>query len=127
MSIVTGAITAILAAAPIMVTGSPDGTYEIGYEELTAGENAAAIAEIEAGDVLAHDDPARLINLGVALARAGQVEASRDMFEAVALHRQRLELETSSGAWIDSRNLARRALAMLDRGELAHRYALLHR
>ncbi len=127
MAIVSGAILAILATAPIMVTGTPEGSYEIGYDKLLVGQDRAAVEEIEAGDVLARDDPARLINYGVALARTGQFEEARGSFEAVARHRQRLELETSTGEWVDSRSLARRALAMLDRGELAQRYALLLR
>lgn len=127
MTFVSGAIMAVLASGPIMVTGSPEASYEIGYEKLMTGQDRAAMDEIEAGDVLARDDPARLINHGIALARTGQAEAARGRFEAVARHRQRLELETSTGAWVDSRNLARRALAMLDKGELAQKYALLLR
>lgn len=127
MTFVSGAILAILASGPIMVTGSPERSFEIGYEKLIAGQDQAAVEEIEGGDVVTRDDPARLINLGIALARTGQLERARGSFEAVARHRQRLELETSTGEWVDSRSLARRALAMLDRGELAERYALLLR
>ena len=39
------------------------------------------------------------------------------MFTAAARNQQRYRLETAQGDWMDSRNLARRALAMLDRGE----------
>lgn len=126
MAFVSGTILAILATGPIMVTGAP-GTYEIGYEKLMAGQDQAAVEEIEAGDTLAHDDPARLVNYGIALARTGQFDEARDNFEAVARHRERLELETSTGDWVDSRSLARQALTMLDRGELAQKYALLLR
>ena len=127
MSFVAGTIIAIVASGPIMVMGSSEGDYEIGYEELIADENAEALAIIERGDVLAHDDPARLINHGVALARTGQLAAAREKFSAVALHRERLELETNSGGWVDSRNLAERALAMIDAGAQPHRFALLLR
>ena len=44
---------------------------------------------------------------------------ARAMFEAAAQNDTRYRLETASGEWMDSRDLARRALAMLDKGEFA--------
>ena len=38
--------------------------------------------------------------------------------------RDSVELQTAGGAWVDSRHLARKALAMLDKGEFARYYAL---
>jgi hypothetical protein len=42
---------------------------------------------------------------------------ARAMFTRVADNRMRYQVETVNGGWKDSRNLARKALGMLDRGE----------
>ena len=90
----------------------------VGYEQLIAGQNEAAISVIgERG--AATRDPARLINLGIAHARNGDVEEARRMFARAFYSRDWVELETAKGQWIDSRTLARRALTMLDHSEFA--------
>ncbi len=72
--ILTGAVAiALMAQTPIVVTGEPG----VGYEALMNGNVAAAIAEIEANKELDADDPARLINLGIAFARQGHAEKAR--------------------------------------------------
>ncbi len=88
-----------------------------GYEELVEGRDAAAIAAIMDNDRIQNDDPARLINLGIAYARKGDDALARQLFETARDNRNRVELETAEGEWIDSRRLARQALAMLERGE----------
>ena len=88
-----------------------------GYEELVEGRDTAAIAAIMDNDRIQNDDPARLINLGIAYARKGDDALARQLFEAARDNRNRVELETAEGEWIDSRRLARQALAMLERGE----------
>ncbi len=92
---------------------------EVGFEELSEGRNQAAIVEIELNSELDADDPARLINLGIAHAREGRAEQAREMFRAALRSDTPLRLETATGDWVDSRTLARQALAMLDRGEFA--------
>ena len=92
---------------------------EVGYEELSEGRNQAAIAEIELNSQLDADDPARLINLGIAHAREGRADLARAMFRAALRADTPLRLETATGDWVDSRTLARQALTMLDRGEFA--------
>jgi hypothetical protein len=57
--------------------------------------------------------------LGIAYARVGRTAEARAAFEAAASSDERFRLETASGEWMDSRDLARRALAMLDKGELS--------
>ena len=109
--------TAIIMAT-IMLAQGPAQATEVGYDELAANRNAAAIERIESNDALKEQDPARLINLGIAHARQGRTEVAREMFERAAWA-DRLDLETGSGAWIDSRDLALRALAALDRGDFA--------
>lgn len=103
-------------AALLFLAPTPTLVPDVAFEDLAADRNAAAIVQIEGNQALDADDPARLINLGVAYAREGQVEAAHRLFTAV-LHAERFNLETAQGEWIDSRALARRALAALDRGE----------
>ena len=54
------AAVALLAQAPIVVTGDSG----VGYEALMEGEAATAIAEIEDNQTLKADDPARLQSRG---------------------------------------------------------------
>lgn len=108
------AAVALLAQAPIVVTGDSG----VGYEALMEGEAATAIAEIEDNQTLKADDPARLINLGVAYALIGQTANARDAFETAMRAEERVNLETSDGEWKDSRHLARTALKKLESGEL---------
>ncbi|MGB7408334.1 MAG: hypothetical protein WA908_07495, partial [Pontixanthobacter sp.] len=79
---------------------------------------SAAIRRIEANSQIAVDDPARLINLGIAHAREGRLAEARALFDAVMNHEDRVRLETASGEWVDSKRLAYRAMAMLNDGKL---------
>ncbi|WP_145916851.1 hypothetical protein [Erythrobacter sp. QSSC1-22B] len=107
---------AILAMAQAAQAPATD---NYGYEALVEGRETAAIATIMDNDQIANDDPARLINLGIAYARKGDAALARQLFEAARDNRDRVELETAEGEWIDSRRLARQALAMLERGEFS--------
>ena len=88
---------------------------EVGYSELVAGQDDAAITVINREP--RSDDPAKLINLGVAYARMGDADRARAMFRAAHTAPERVDLETAAGEWVYSRVLARRALAMLESGE----------
>lgn len=107
-------ISLILAAA-MASHPAPQG---VAFEQLADGRDAAAIVLIE-GENPEAGDPARLINLGIAYARRGETKKARSLFEAAYYARDRVELETATGEWIDSRTLARQAIAMLDRGQFA--------
>lgn len=124
MASITSMALAIMALGPVTAVEAPQADYDVGYEELVANENVEARKAIESCDTLASDDPARLINHGIALARTGNYEAARADFEAAASARESVELETADGRWVDSRRLARKALAMLEKGEFARYYAL---
>ena len=124
MAIITSVALALLAQGPVEAVPGPQAGYDVGYEELVANDNHAARQAIENCDELAAADPARLINHGIALARMGDYDAARTEFEAAAGARDSVELETAAGDWVDSRRLARKALAMLDKGEFARYYAL---
>lgn len=112
------------AAAALPATAESDAIEvtaaesRVGYEALIAGDNARAIAEIEGNRALAQDDPARLINLGIAHARLGNVAQAEELFHAAVASGDQMELETSTGDWVYSRAIARLALRMLDQGDL---------
>ncbi len=101
----------VMAQAPV--------TDNFGHKALVDGRDTAAIAAIMDNDQIENDDPARLINLGIAYARKGDAALARQLFEAARDNRSRFELETAEGQWVDSRRLAAQALAMLERGEFA--------
>lgn len=110
---------AIIIATLFMAQGPAQALepVDVAFDELAAQSNAAAIARIESNRQLDEADPARLINLGIAYARQGEPAAARTLFERAMRSSERLNLETATGDWVDSRALARRALAALDRGE----------
>lgn len=107
---------ALSILAGLVLAQAPAATVDVAFTELAAGRNEAAIVRIEGNPELAENDHARLINLGVAHAREGRTEEARAMFRMAVRARDSVQLETATGAWVDSRDLARTALAMLDRG-----------
>ncbi|MCL4671647.1 MAG: hypothetical protein KJZ64_01650 [Sphingomonadaceae bacterium] len=107
---------ALSILAGLVLAQAPAATVDVAFTELAAGRNEAAIVRIEGNPDLAENDHARLINLGVAHAREGRTEEARAMFRMAVRARDSVQLETATGAWVDSRDLARTALAMLDRG-----------
>lgn len=113
-------MSALMAAAILVTAPLPDvEQVDVAYEELMAGRSEAAIAQIEAAQGEAAEHPAALINLGVAYARRGDAAQARRLFQRAAAASERYQLETSGGTWIDSKALARRALAALDQGAFA--------
>ncbi|WP_324826721.1 hypothetical protein [Qipengyuania zhejiangensis] len=124
MALVTTLALALMAQGPTNAVVEPATTFDVGYEELVAGQDRAAIEAIENCDGLAQDDPARLINHGIALARLGRFDEARTELEAAANSRESVDLETAEGDWVDSRRLARRALAMLEAGDFSRYYAM---
>lgn len=61
-------------------------------------------------------DPAQLINRGIIYARQGDYERARIYFVAARDSKEWVDLRITSGDWVDSRTLARRALEMLKNG-----------
>lgn len=106
-------------AAAVMLAQAPAGAVDVAYAELAANRNEAAITRIENNDALDPNDPARLINLGIAHAREGRHQTARELFEAALRSEVRVPLETATGEWVDSRTLARMGLQMLARGDFS--------
>lgn len=117
MSVLAATMLLFAAEGPVMIVSAPETEYDIGYDELVAGNDRAALEAIENCKNLPADDPARQINLAIALARLGDYNEARNSFDAAARNIERFELQTSSGEWVDSKVIARRGLAMLDKGE----------
>lgn len=110
-------IAMILASALIVQAPASSDAVEVAYPEMIQGRTAAAITKIEGADARDASHPARLINLGIAHAREGNEEKARELFAQAAANSERYWLETSSGKWADAREIARAAMAKLDRGE----------
>ena len=87
--------------------------------QLADGRTTNAISALEGRVAASPNDPALLINLGIAHAQKGQDDKARALFERALVSPNPVELETADGAATDSRRLARKAIRMLDRGEFA--------
>ena len=112
-------IAMILASTLIVQAPVSGDAIEVAYPEMMQGRTAAAINKIEGADERDARHPARLINLGIAHARAGNDEKARKLFAQAAGNNERYWLETAGGEWADAREIARHALAKLERGEFA--------
>ncbi|MBV7266430.1 tetratricopeptide repeat protein [Erythrobacter ani] len=119
----TAIALAIAAANPVV--GAP-ATSQLGAEP-DAKLGAASLSEgkgVEAMQVLESEldanphDPAVLINLGIAHAHRGDDVKARALFKAALTTPEPIELETADGDLTDSRRLARKALRMLEAGDL---------
>ena len=108
-------IAALIASALVVQAPAPKEAIEVAFVEMAAGRSEAAIERIANADTRDAANPARLINLGIAHARMGDRQQARALFEQAAVA-ERFRLETASGEWMDSRAIARQAIAMLDSG-----------
>ncbi len=116
------ALTALFAATaafaqPVEVAASEPTDEGLAAVSLLAGESVRAIAMLQSELEQYPNDPALLINLGIAYAQAGNEAEARTAFRAAIAVRDSLDLETADGTTTESRLLARRAIAMLNRGE----------
>lgn len=87
----------------------------IGYDALTAGDNARAVDDMMSGSISRHD-PAFLLNLGQAYARTGRIAEAREMFRAAARKSENVDLVLADGRVIGSKQAARQALATVQVG-----------
>lgn len=112
-------IAALLASTLVVQAPGPSDAVEVAYPEMLEGRSAAAISKMEDANARDADHPARLINLGIAYARAGAEAKARALFAKAAGNTARYWLETSSGEWVDAREIARTAITKLDSGEFS--------
>lgn len=106
-------LASLAPSAAVTEYTSPSTEVDVAYDQLQNGDTAAAIRHLEESGDVAHDDPARLINLGTAYARDGRPAEAETMFRAAMKSEQRW-LELADGSWRDSRELARLALTQLE-------------
>jgi Flp pilus assembly protein TadD len=90
---------------------------DLAVAPLMARRSDEAIAVLERSRRADPEDPAVLINLGIAYAQTGREAEARDLFVAALAKRAAFDLATSGGRVSDSRQLARRAIRMLDHGQ----------
>lgn len=109
----------LLAQAGIATEDAARDRADAAYEQLAAGQTESAIVRLEASLEETPGDPALLINLGTAYARAGRMDEARDAFRAAIAAEDRYRVELANGSWEDSRRIARLALDSLDRAALA--------
>ncbi|AOR77032.1 hypothetical protein LH128_13388 [Sphingomonas sp. LH128] len=103
-------------------TPAPPQAHDVAYTELASGRTQEAISKLEAGGAAKSDDPATLINLGAAYARAGASAKALSAYRAAVSTPVRYDLELADGSWVDSRFAARRALSgMLAANRMASR------
>ncbi|MEM6827602.1 MAG: tetratricopeptide repeat protein [Pseudomonadota bacterium] len=125
MTLTAAAVAALLVAsaqAPLAVADSPTNeSIELASEQLVKGRSASAITSLERSVEAAPEDPALLINLGIAHAQNGDTETARAMFQRALVSPDVTELETADGNAVDSRRLARKAIRMLEAGEFTTR------
>lgn len=110
-------LTAVILASALAQPIAPqaDGsTPDVAYAELAAGNADAALRKLEEPSV-DRTDPAVLINLGTAYARQGATDKALVALRAAVSSPERYDLELADGSWMDSREVARRALANLQR------------
>lgn len=110
---------ALVIASP--AAGAQLGSYNDpapGYSSLMHSDFTTAEREIRGSNVAA-SDPARAINLGIALAKTGRRDEAAQQFRSV-LMQEDVEMIVADGQTVTSHVLAERALASLQNGVLSH-------
>lgn len=90
---------------------------DLAADLILSGQKEAALNQLEQQARLAPNDPAILINLGIAYAHVGQEERARDAFKRALATSAQQEFDTADGRTMNADRLARQALQMLSRGE----------
>lgn len=108
---------ALLIASPASAQLGATNDPTPGSASLMNGNFAAAEREIRSSGV-SQFDPARSINLGVALAKQGQQGEAAELFNTV-LMQDNVEMIVGNGSSVMSHDLARYALASLRDGVLS--------
>lgn len=88
-----------------------------GYASLLGANYANAEKEIRSANV-SKFDPARSINLGIALAKQGHADDAAKQFNQVLMEED-VEMVVANGQTVMSHDLAQRALAALQHGVLS--------
>jgi len=115
--IFTAQPVALLAASPAAAQFGQVNDPAPGYSSLMSADYASAEREIRSANVSKYD-PARTMNLGIALAKQGPKDAAATQFNRVLLE-ENVEMIVADGQTVMSHDLAHRALAALENGPLS--------
>jgi len=110
-------IAALLTAAPVNAQMGTTNQPAPGYSSLLKSDFSSAEREIRSSGVSPYD-PARSINLGIALAKTGRPAEAEAAFRSV-LKEDDVEMIIANGQTVMSHDLAYRALAALKNGPLS--------
>jgi Flp pilus assembly protein TadD len=115
----------VLLGMPALLLSAPstDQLSQVNYPargaaSLLSSDYASAEREIRGADVSKYD-PARSMNLGIALAKQGNKADAAKQFNKVLMEAD-VEMQVANGSSVMSHDLARRALASLKNGVLSH-------
>ncbi len=111
-TILAAAVAGQSVPAPAPVSAPAVSATDVAYAELSTGNADAAVRKLEG---TTQSDPAVLINLGAAYARQGATDKALATYRAAIASPERYDLELADGRWMDSRAVARVALAKLQR------------
>ena len=92
----------------------------LGYDALVSGDYKKAEAQIEKSVENHGNDPAKMINLGIIYMNTGRTAEGESLLNAAANSRDHFPLILADGREMDSRQVARLALAQT-RNEIASR------
>lgn len=105
---------AVFLAAPAVAQLAPVNEAAPGYGSLLGANYGKAEREIRSANVSVYD-PARAINLGIALAKTGRGGDAAAQFRSVLLE-ENVEMVVANGETVMSHEVAQRALAALQNG-----------
>lgn len=118
----------IMFVAMMLVSASPavaQAEFEIGYdrgslgyEALVSNQNKLALEQLARDRSVPNTDPAKLINIGRAYARLGNVARAEEAFTAALNCKEEMDLVLSDGREMNSRKAARLALKQLHAGKM---------
>ncbi len=112
------AIAALLiaTAGPVLAQSQYEIGYDrgsLGYEALISNQNDLALAQLTKSRTVPDTDPAKLINLGRAYQRTGDLSLAEEAFTAALNCKEEMDLVLSDGREMSSRKAARLALKQL--------------
>ena len=111
-------ITALLltSAAPVLAQSNSEIGYDrgsLGYEALVSNQNDLALTQLTKSRAVPNTDPAKLINLGRAHQRLGNIDLAEQSFNAALNCKEEMDLLLADGREMNSRKAAKLALKEL--------------
>lgn len=108
----------IAVTSPALAQSQTEIGYErgtLGYEALVTNQNDLALKQLTQENTVPNTDPAKLINLGRAYARLGDMEKAENSFIAALNCKENVDLVLADGREMNSRKVAKLALKEIGR------------